>query len=396
MGGFTDFYCPDCKQRPEYGKSTLNGETRMCLCGLQFCQVTCPHCDKVNYWGDRTVEDGINDGVLRKCWNCQGAIQRYYCWQPGGCNGFTQWKDGGFVEGTSKCYHCGLICKPWKNKLSPNEQAAKLALESYCRMSERFVKVRKRTLETLRKLRTDCKKLHENVGTAKGASAGFAVGAAITMFFAPPVAIAGGIASGVTSLATGVSNYTLSSDQAAVFKRALEEDEESRKLWEKRRVNCAVCLSSMKCSVRDDYAKAIMTLGIAAYSTYSAANTVLTLHGMLSLVTEIQGMAGVGEATIRYGTGLSAMMFQMTGLGESGLRQVTVSMGGGAASGEAATVSVVASTGAKAMAGVAAVWSVYDLYKHQTTPNDFLKEINTAISQLESSLSDLEKVANPG
>lgn len=300
------------------------------------------------------------------------------------------------MKGVSKCYHCGLICKPWECHRTPNQQAAKLALESYHRMSERFISVRKSTLGTLRRLETECRNLHENVGCAKGASTGLAIGAAITMFFAPPVALAAGIASGATSVATGVSNHSLSSAQAGAFKEALEEDEEARQLWEKRRVNFAVALSSMKCSVKDDYAKAIMTFGVAAYGTYSAANTVLTLHGMLNLVTEIQNMAGVGEATIRYGTGLGSMVFQMTGLGGSGLRQVTVSMGGGAASGEAVGVSVVASTGARVMAGVAAAYSVYDLYQHEKKPNELLTEIKKAISQLQSSLSDLEEVASPG
>merc|ERR1719161_1449256 len=115
----------------------------------------------------------------------------------------------------------------------------------------------------------------------------------------------------------------------------------------------------------------------------------MNLVTIVEITRAVQQTSGVAGATVRLGTGLGAALKEI-GVGTGGLRAVTVSMEGGATASKG--TAVVASAGAKALAGVAAAISVADCVWSWAADSDLTKQVKECIGLVQRSVNDLHRI----
>lgn len=278
-------------------------------------------------------------------------------------------------------------------KQQAKQQAAQ-ALENFCDDAASFRRARQGVLTELQQLDSSLTAQFVGVNVTKTVSAAFAVATVPLMFLFPPAGVACGIVSGATGVGAALGDFIADRINSSHFKSAMERDERHRKKFEESTTRLAETLAGLGASedgMLEEVWSYLQSVGSALYGSYGVFNTAMNLVNIVQLTKAVQATSGVAGATIRLGTGLGATA-KGFGIGTGGLRAVTVSMEGGAAGSEA-LVSVVASTGAKAMAGLAAVVSVADMIHSWSTRSATAEGVKECIKIVKQGISELRQIS---
>jgi len=281
-----------------------------------------------------------------------------------------------------------------QNPMSSGAAEAADALKVFKEDAAALLSARESTLSGLKVLQKDLFAQYIGVNITKTASAVAAVAAVPLMFLFPPAGVGCAIASGATGVGAALGDFITDKVHSGTFKQVMDADECARKKFEESTQNLAAAFANLNAShgtMLQEIWSYLTSVGSAAYGSYSTFSTAMTLVNIVKITRAVQQLDNVAIATVRVGTGLGATA-KALGLGTRGLKSVTVTTMESGAAGSKVATQVVASTAAKALAGVAAVVSVVDCVWSWAADSDLKKKVKECVDIVQRSVNDLREI----